>query len=68
MCMAIAAQSVSAWLECQERLMRAWLTEAALDPGVDPALLERLETHCCWLAQERAIWGAQREAAASDRR
>jgi hypothetical protein len=54
MCMAIAAQSFDAWLESQERMMRAWLSEAALDPTADHAQLARLEAHCRWLAAERA--------------
>jgi hypothetical protein len=53
--MAIAAGSLAAWLESQERIMRAWLSEAALDPNADEALLERLDRHCQWLAQERAL-------------
>jgi len=59
MCMAIAAQSFDAWLESQERMMRAWLTEAALDPSADGAQLERLEQHCRWLAEERRELGVR---------
>lgn len=55
MCMTIAAASLEAWLETQERMMRAWLAEAALQPDADPALLERIEAHCAWIARERRL-------------
>jgi hypothetical protein len=51
--MTYAAHSLAAWLESQERMMRAWVSEAALDPYADHGLLMRLETHCRWLAEER---------------
>jgi hypothetical protein len=53
MCMMIAAASLSAWLDTQERMMRAWLAEAALEPDADVDHIERLERHCAWLAEER---------------
>lgn len=53
MCMHIAAENVIAWIETQERVMRAWAAEAALHPGVDLGHLEHLEDHCRWLSEER---------------
>jgi hypothetical protein len=53
MCMTIAAASVEAWLETQERLLRAVCAEAALDVDADPELVARWERHCRWLSDER---------------
>ncbi len=58
MCMTIAVGSMAAWLESQERMMAAWCAEAALDPAADLARIERLQAHCRWLAEERALWAA----------
>jgi len=54
MCMSIAVESLAAWLESQERMMRAWCADAALDPAADLRQIARLEAHCRWLAEERA--------------
>lgn len=65
MCMSIAAESFAAWLETQERMMRAWVAQAALDPAADTRQIARLEAHCRWLARERAeVLGSARRAAA----
>lgn len=66
MCMTIAAHSLDAWLASQERMMRAWVAEVALDPDADLHLVERLESHCRWLAQERA-WLAAAASFAPER-
>lgn len=59
MCNQLAVLRLTAWLESQERMLRAWCHEAALDPGMDESLLERLEQHCAWMsAQLEALDGA----------
>lgn len=58
MCMMIAKESLNSWLATQERMMRAWIEEAALDPNADQSLLERLEAHCTWLRGHAELVGA----------
>jgi hypothetical protein len=59
LCNQLAVLRLSAWLESQERMLRAWCHEAALDPEMDEGLLERLEQHCAWMsAQLQALEGA----------
>jgi hypothetical protein len=52
MCMMIAAQSASAWLQSQERMMRAWRDELLFSGDCDPAQIEHIDAHCRWLAEE----------------
>lgn len=58
MCNQLAVLRLSAWLESQERMLRAWCDEASLDPQMDEDLLARLQQHCAWMSDQlRALEG-----------
>lgn len=42
------------WLRLQDSTLRAWRDEVAASRDADPPLLERLEAHRRWLADEIA--------------
>lgn len=52
MCNQLAFLRLTAWLESQERMLRAWCDEASLDPGMDEDLLARLQQHCAWMSEQ----------------
>jgi hypothetical protein len=63
MCMTIASQSVSAWLQSQERIMRAWRDELLLTGAGDQEQIERIDAHRRWLAEEIALLEVRDDAA-----
>ena len=62
MCNQLAVQSLSVWLASQERMLRAWCDEAALDPAIDEGLLARLEQHCAWMNAQLTALAAENGA------
>lgn len=58
----IVDANLSAWFDSQDRMMRAWASEAMRDPAIDSDWLERLEAHHRWLQAERDNIGAGRSA------
>jgi hypothetical protein len=55
MCMTIASQSVSAWLQSQERMLRVWRDELLLGGADDQNQIERIDGHRRWLVEEMAL-------------
>jgi antibiotic biosynthesis monooxygenase (ABM) superfamily enzyme len=64
MCMTIASQSVSAWLQSQERMLRVWRDELLLSGADDQNQIERIDGHRRWLVEEMALLEGKAEPAA----